>query len=63
MKQIKSALDNIKFQQSYNTIHDYTNEFLKLEKLNKVKMYGHLVNIYMVVNQLSKEFYIKKILK
>lgn len=67
MKQILSALDNIKFQQSYNTIYDYTNEFLKLEKLNKVNMYGHLVNlrdnIYMVVNQLSKEFYIKKILK
>nr|WPF46533.1 MAG: hypothetical protein [Lake Baikal virophage 5]WPF46546.1 MAG: hypothetical protein [Lake Baikal virophage 5] len=68
IKQILSALDNIKFQQSYNTIHDFTDLFLKLMKIKSKKMlYVPLVHlrekIYKVVNDLSKEFYIKNFSK
>lgn len=62
MDQLKNALDNIKFQQSYNTIEDFTNDFLKLLKMkNKKMLYFSLINlrekIYNLVNQYSKSFY------
>ena len=66
MDQLKNALDNIKFQQSYNTIEDFTNDFLKLLKMkNKKMLYFSLINlrekIYNLVNQYSKSFYKKNI--
>ena len=66
MDQLKNALDNIKFQVSYNSIIELTNDFLKLEKItNKKDLYKPLVNlrekIYNLVNQESKKFYKKNI--
>lgn len=60
--QILNALDIMKFQNSYNTIKDYTNDFLKIiEVKNKKKLYILLVklrdNIYNLVNDISKKFY------
>jgi hypothetical protein len=64
VNQILSAIDNIKFQVSYNTIEDYTDDFLRLENLKSKKiLYSSLVHlrekIYKLVNSLSKEFYKK----
>jgi hypothetical protein len=64
MKQLLSALDNMKFQLSYNTIDDFTNYFLKLEKIKSKKMlYKPLLaireKIYNIVNNYSKAFYKK----
>lgn len=64
MKQLLSALDNMKFQISYNTIIDLTNDFVKLEKIKSKKMlYKPLLalreKIFNLVNDLSKSFYKK----
>lgn len=64
MKQLLSALDNMKFQTSYNTIEDLTNDFIKLEKIKSKKMlYKPLLllreKIFKLVNGLSKSFYKK----
>lgn len=64
MKQLLSALDNMKFQTSYNTIEDLTNDFIRLEKIKSKKMlYKPLLllreKIYKIVNGLSKSFYKK----
>jgi hypothetical protein len=65
--QILNAVDIIKFQNSYNTIKDYTNDFLKLERVKqKKKLYIMIVKlrnrIYNIVNDLSKKFYKKYII-
>ena len=65
--QLLTAIDNIKFNSSYNTIIELTNDFLKLEKIkNKRLLYVPLVHlrekIYNLVNEYSKTFY-KKIIK
>ena len=64
LKQLKSSIDNIKFQVSYNTLIELTNDFLELEKIkNKKMLYVPLVHlrekIYNLVNKLSKSFYKK----
>jgi hypothetical protein len=64
IKQLLLSLDNIKFQQSYNTIQDFTHDFLKLGKIKSKKMlYVPLVHlrekIYNLVNKESKNFYLK----
>jgi len=63
---ILNALDIMKFQNSYNTIKDYTNDFIKIiEVKSKKKLYKLLVqlrnNIYDLVNNYSKIFYKKLI--
>jgi hypothetical protein len=64
MKQLLTALDNMKFQTSYNTIEDLTNDFMKLEKIKSKKMlYKPLLvlreKIFNIVNNYSKAFYKK----
>jgi len=64
--QILNALDIMKFQNSYNTIKDYTNDFIKIIAIkDKKKLYKLLVqlrnNIYNLVNKHSKIFYKKLI--
>lgn len=64
MKHLLNALDNMKFQTSYNTIEDLTNDFVKLEKIKSKKMlYKPLLalrdKIFNIVNKLSKAFYKK----
>lgn len=64
ISQLLSSIDNIKYQMSYNTIKDFTNDFLKLEKIkNKNKLYDALVllrnKIFNLVNENSKSFYKK----
>jgi hypothetical protein len=64
MKHLLTALDNMKFQISYNTIEDLTNDFLKLEKIKtKTMIYKPLLalrkKIYNIVNKYSKAFYKK----
>jgi hypothetical protein len=64
LEQLLVALDNIKFQLSYNTIKDYTKDFLRLETIKtKKKLYTSLIsireNIYNVVNKLSKDLYLQ----
>ena len=63
-EQLLTAIDNIKFNTSYNTIEDYTPEFLKLGNIkNKKNLYKPLVQlrneIYDLVNKKSKDFYIR----
>ena len=60
--QLLSAVDNIKFNCSYNTIEDYTNDFLRIEKIKSKKMmYVPLLHlrekIFKIVNEFSKKFY------
>jgi hypothetical protein len=62
--QLLSAIDNIKFNCSYNTIEDYTNDFLRLETIKtKKNLYKPLLTlrqkIYNLVNDFSKSFYNK----
>ena len=62
---ILSAIDNVKFQCSYNTIEDFTNSFLKLEKIKSKKLLEKLLislreQIYKIVNEYSKKFYSPK---
>lgn len=64
MSQLLSAIDVIKFQCSYNTIDDFTNDFLKIEKIkSRIKLFNALTvlrnKIYNVVNEYSKKFYKK----
>lgn len=64
INQLISSIDNIKFQVSYNTIIELTNDFLELEKIkNKKMLIFSLVHlrekIYNLVNKLSKSFYKK----
>jgi hypothetical protein len=64
MSQLLSAIDVIKFQCSYNTIDDFTNDFLKIEKIkSRIKLFNALTilrnKIYDVVNEYSKKFYKK----
>jgi hypothetical protein len=64
IEQLLTAIDNIKFNTSYNTIEDFTPEFLKLGSIkNKNKLYDGLVNlreqIYKIVNNESKKYYIR----
>ncbi|AIW01919.1 MAG: hypothetical protein ASQ68_gp29 [Yellowstone Lake virophage 6] len=64
LEQLLTAIDNIKFNTSYNTIEDMTPDFLKLGSIkNKKKLYKPLVNlreqIYNIVNNESKKFYIR----
>jgi hypothetical protein len=63
---ILNAIDIIKFQNSYNTIKDYTNDFLKIIGVKSKKKLLNLIiklrtKIYKIVNDLSKKFY-KKII-
>lgn len=63
-EQLLSAINNIKFNTSYNTIEDFTPDFLKLEEIKSKKMlYKPLVHlreqIYNIVNNESKKFYIR----
>lgn len=63
-EQLISAINNIKFNTSYNTIEDFTSDFLKLCSIkNKKTLYVPLVylrtKIYDLVNKKSKEFYIR----
>jgi hypothetical protein len=62
--QILNAVDIMKFNISYNTIKDYTNDFIKIFAVkNKKKLYKLLVDlrkkIYDLVNKHSKIFYKK----
>lgn len=64
IEQLLTAIDNIKFNTSYNTIEDFTPEFLKLGIIkNKNKLYDGLVNIreqiYKIVNNESKKYWIR----
>ena len=64
MEQLITAIDNIKFNSSYNTIIELTNDFLKLEKIKSKNMLKigtiKLRNkIYEIVNDYSKTFYKK----
>ena len=64
--QILNAVDIISFQNSYNLIKDYTNDFLKIIAVkNKKNLYKLLVDlrkkIYDLVNKHSKIFYKKLI--
>jgi hypothetical protein len=64
LEQLLVALDNIKFQLSYNTIKDYTKEILKLETIKtKKRLYTSLISIrediYNVVNKFSKDLYLQ----
>jgi len=64
IEQLLTAIDNIKFNTSYNTIEDFTPEFLKLGSIkNKNKLYDGLVNlreqIYKIVNNESKKYWIR----
>lgn len=64
ISKIKIVLDTIKFQLSYNTLFDFTDSFLKLEKINnKMKLIKPITKLrdelYDIVNNLSKEFYFK----
>jgi hypothetical protein len=64
MKQLINAIDNMKFQISYNTIEDLTNDFIKLENIKSKKMLYKPLSllrekIYKIVNSYSKAFYKK----
>jgi hypothetical protein len=64
VSQIISSIDNIKYQVSYNTIKDFTNDFIKIEKIkNKKKLFVEISilrdKIFEIVNELSKKFYKK----
>jgi hypothetical protein len=64
LKQYLSAIDNIKFQTSYNTLIELTSDFLRLGETKSKKMfYKPLVQlrtkIYNLVNSYSKIFYKK----
>lgn len=63
-EQLLNAIDNIKFNTSYNTIEDFTPDFLKLGNIkNKKSLYKPLVQlreqIYNIVNNESKKFYLR----
>jgi len=62
--QILNAVDSITFQNSYNLIKDFTNDFNKIEQVRSRKtLYKLLVQlrnkIYIIVNTESKKFYKK----
>ena len=61
---IKQALDNIKYNISFNTIKEYVNNFVKLEKIkNKEKLKQEMIllrdDIFNIVNIESKKYYRK----
>jgi hypothetical protein len=64
LEHLLTAIDNIKFNTSYNTIEDFTPEFLKLGSIkNKKSLYKPLVHlreqIYDLVNKKSKDFFLR----
>jgi hypothetical protein len=64
LKQYISSIDNIKFQTSYNTLIELTDDFLNLQNIkNKRTLYIPLIRlrhkIYNLVNSYSKIFYKK----